>query len=82
MDADLLALRGRRQCIRVARLPKLVRAQPGELRSNVVVELDHDIYRPSTIAVYSSYQLPAPPIRALTSEWEDPLTPAGNAADI
>jgi hypothetical protein len=29
------------------------------------------MYRSSRLALYSNYQLPAPPIRALTNDWDD-----------
>jgi hypothetical protein len=58
------------------------RAQLDELRSDDIIERDQDVYRASTIALYSTYQLRAPPIRPLTNEWDDPLTLGGNPADI
>jgi hypothetical protein len=46
------------------------------------IDLERSAYRASHIALHSSYQLPTPQIRALTNEWDDPLTLAGNPADI
>ena len=65
------------------------RGAPGEHLTTAQIDAIHaytdparagyelDTYRATSIALYSSYRLPAPPIRALTNEWDDPLTSAG-----
>jgi hypothetical protein len=65
-----LVMRGRR----AADMPASVRVQLDDLRARQIVDPDGDVYRASHIALYSSCQLPAPPIRALAGEAE---TPAG-----
>lgn len=66
-------MRGRRQFITAAEMPAPVRARLEELRATHILDLEGGAYRASHIALYSSYQLPAPPTRALTNEWADPL---------
>ncbi len=75
-------MRGRRQYLAAADVPPAMRRRLDELRTNHIVELNRGVYRASHIALYSSYRLTAPPIRALTSEWDDLLTSTGNPADI
>jgi hypothetical protein len=45
-----------------------MRARLEQLRAEEILELTQGAYRASSIALYSSYRLPAPPIRALTGE--------------
>jgi hypothetical protein len=49
---------------RSRRLPKSVRARRDELHANDLIDLEHGVYRARQITLYSSYQLPAPPITA------------------
>jgi hypothetical protein len=72
-------LRGR---IPIGDMTPRVRARFEQLRADHIVELELGTYRATSIALYSSYRLPATPIRALTNEWDDPLTSRGNPADI
>lgn len=59
-----------------------VRARFEQLRAKRIVELEFGPYRATYVALYSSYRLLAPPIRARTNEWDDPLTFAANPTDI
>ena len=75
-------LGGRRQCTAANRIPKTARAELNALRDIGVIELERGVYRIGSIALYSSYQLPAPPTRALTNDRDDRLASSGNPADI
>jgi hypothetical protein len=75
-------LGGRREGIAANRIPKTVRTELNALRDNAVIELERGVCRISDIALFSSYQLPAPPIRTLTNKREDRLTSSGNLVDI
>jgi hypothetical protein len=75
-------LRGGRARIPIGDMRPHVRARIEQLRADHIVELELGGYRATSIALYSSYRLPAPAIRALTNEWDDPLTSAGNPTDI
>jgi hypothetical protein len=53
-----------------------------DLHAKHVLDRRNDVYRASHIALYALYLLSSPPNRALTSEWDDPLTSTGNPTDI
>jgi hypothetical protein len=61
-------MRGRRQYVAAREIPPAVQRQIAELRGNHIVEYICSVYCASHVALYSTYQLPAPPIRALTNE--------------
>jgi hypothetical protein len=61
---------GRRRVVAAAEVSARDRARYEELRDNRILDLDRGIYRASHIALCSRYQLPAPPIRALTGDWK------------
>jgi hypothetical protein len=60
-------LRGRSARIPIGDMTPRVRARFEQLRADHIVELELGGYRATSIALYSSYRLPAPPIRALTT---------------
>ena len=74
-------LNGRAASIPVSDTSAKLRAQLNQLHAAGIVERNRGAYRASHVALYSSYRLPAPPIPALTNEWDDPLTSTGNPAD-
>jgi hypothetical protein len=87
LDTELAAaieplMSGRRPFIRAADLSARVRDQFDDLHAKHVLDRRNDVYRASDIALYALYLLPSPPSRALTDEWDDPLTSTGNPADI
>jgi len=71
---------GRRECIPAARLSRSIRGRLRELQASKIVEFDADVYRVSTIALYSSYQLPAPPPQPLRFMATEPLPARENPA--
>jgi hypothetical protein len=73
---------GRRPFIRTADLPARVRDQFDDLHAEHVLDRRNDVYRASHIALYALYLLPSSPNRALTNEWDDPLTSTGDPTDI
>lgn len=67
-------LRGRAASIPVSDMNARLRTRFDQLRVAGIVERTRGVYRASHIALYSTYRLLAPPIRALTNEWDDPLS--------
>ena len=65
-------LNGRAASIPVSDTSAKLRAQLNQLHAAGIVERNRGAYRASHVALYSSYRLPAPPIPALTNEWDDP----------
>jgi hypothetical protein len=61
-------LNGRAASIPVSDPSAKLRARLDQLRAAGIVERNRGAYRASHLALYSSYRLPAPPIRALTNE--------------
>jgi hypothetical protein len=73
---------GRRRQVRVDELSEAAQHQYRKLHEQGVLELRHGTYRAGHAALYGTYQLPSPPIRALTNDWDESLTTIGNPADI
>ena len=67
-DAVRQLLRGRAATVLDSDLNARLRARFDQLRAAGIVERTRGAYRASHIALYSCYQLPAPPIRALTGD--------------
>jgi hypothetical protein len=53
---------GRRRWVAIDDIPEADRHEYTRLHEHRVLDLDLDIYRPSHLALYGNYQLPAPPI--------------------
>jgi hypothetical protein len=70
-------MRGRRQSITAADTTPSARAKLDELAREHVLDVDNGVYRASYVALYSGYQLTAPPIHALTTGNQ-----SGRIADI
>ncbi len=77
-----MLLGGRHRWIAVKDIPQAERQHYARLHANHVLDLQGGVYRASHVALYGNYQLPAPPIKALTNERDDSLTSTGNPADI
>lgn len=73
-------LRGRSARVPVGDMTPRVRARFEQLRAERIMELERGGYQATYIALYSSYRLPTPPIRALTGEWQ-PSIPLPNNPD-
>ncbi len=60
-------MRGRRQSITADDTTPSARAKLDELARAHILDVDNGVYRASYVALYSGYQLTAPPIHALTT---------------
>ncbi len=70
-------MRGRRQSITAADTTPSARAKLDKLAREHILDVDNGVYRASYMALYSGYQLTAPPIRALITGSQ-----SGRIADI